>query len=148
MSPEVRLYRGGGRWIAIVVAVLMVTVIGSGCSSTGADPADAWVRSYLEPPDRVWEAIHLTLDDLGYEVEKEDRQEGTVRAAAVAGKSFQGVVLKIDQMMRTDIVRVNVHAGGGASSQPDLGKYDRAANEFLNLLDIKLNGWSQHREPS
>ncbi len=138
MSPEVRSFRGGGRWIAVVV--VMVTVIGAGCSSTGADPSDAWVRSYLEPPDRVWEAIHLTLDDLGYEVEKENRQEGTVRAAAVAGKSLQGVVLKIDQMMRTDIVRVNVHVGGGASSQSDLEKYDRAATEFLNLLDTKLNG--------
>ncbi len=143
MKLEKQGVRGGSRWF--VAAALLMIVVGSGCSSTASDPAGAWVRSYLDSPDRVWEGIHLALDELGYEVEKEDRLDGTIRAAAVEDQPYQGVVLKIEQIMRTDIVRVHVHAGGGDGSQQDFKKLDAAATEFLGLLDVKLGGWSEGR---
>lgn len=143
MSFDDRVFPVGRRWVA--VAILLMIAAGAGCSSTGPDPSDAWVRSYLDQPDRVWDAIHLVLDDLGYEVEKEDRVEGTIRAAAIEDQPYRGVILKIDQIARTDIVRVHVQAGGGDGGQPDLKRLESAVSEFLGTLDVTLGGWSEGR---
>lgn len=124
-----------------VAAVIVAVVIGSACSSGSLGSDDQWMRGYLDDPDRVWAAIHLTLDELGYEVDKENRVDGEIRAAAVEDRPNKGVVLKINQVMRTDVVRVYVHAGETSTSpQPDIKRLDAAAGEFLALLDTKLKG--------
>jgi hypothetical protein len=119
--------------------VALLLAAGVGCSTSGSEATGAWVRGYLDPPERVWQAIHLTLDDLGYEVEAEDRQEGTVRAVAVDEGPYRGVVLKIDQIVRTEIVRVHLHVGGGDKAPHDLNAFKAAATEFLANLDLKLD---------
>jgi hypothetical protein len=124
-----------------IAAVMLAVVIGSACTSGSLGSDDKWMRGYLDDPDRVWAAIHLTLDELGYEVDKENRVDGEIRAAAVENRPNKGVVLKINQVMRTDVVRVYVHAGETSPGpQPDLKRLDAAAGEFLALLDIKIKG--------
>jgi hypothetical protein len=97
------------------------------------------MRGYLDPPNRVWAAIQISLDELGYEIEEEDRNDGIIHAVGLADGPNKGIVLKIDQVARTDVVRVHVHAGGSSSSGPfDMKRLDAAASEFLAHLDTKL----------
>jgi hypothetical protein len=127
------------RATALVIAVLLATVIVAACSSGRSDSDDRWMRGYLAPPNRVWTAIQISLDELGYDIEKENRNDGTMRAVGLADGPNRGIVLKIDQIMRTDVVRVHVNAGGSSSGgQVDMKRLDAAASEFLALLDIKL----------
>ena len=126
------------RWLTVIVVVGLV-VVGSACATGQNQSKDDWMRGYLDDPDRVWAATLQVLDDLGYEVEEKDRVDGTIRAVAVEDVPYKGVVLRIDQIMRTDIVRVHVFAGdSGGGQQPDVNKFTVAADAFLNALDIML----------
>lgn len=124
------------RWLTTAMAALMLSV---GCSTTPAGGSGAWVRDYSDRPDVVWRAIHLVLDDLGYEVESEDRRRGTIWAAALTDQPFRGVALKIDLLERAETVRVHVHIGGGDGAPEDVGRLRTAATEFLATLDLKLD---------
>lgn len=119
-----------------LVAVLLAAV--AGCSSSASDP-DAWTAAYVDNPDRVWAAIHVSLDELGYEVEEEDRLEGTIRAAEIADEPYRGVVLHIDQVQRSEVVRVFVRPSAGSAGGPDgSSRRDGAVREFLDVLDRLL----------
>jgi hypothetical protein len=125
--------------MGLMIGVVLATVILAACSSGRAESDDRWMRGYLAPPDRVWTAIQISLDELGYDIEKENRIDGTMRAVGLADGPNRGIVLKIDQIMRTDVVRVHVNAGGSSSGgQVDMKRLDAAASEFLTLVDIKL----------
>ncbi len=125
------------RWMTIVA---VVGAIAAGACSTGQQqPDDSWMRGYLDDPDRVWNATLLVLDDLSYSVEEKNRVDGTIRAVAVGDVPYRGVVLGIDQIMRTDIVRVHVVAGAGSGGQqPDAKVFEGAAGGFLDALDTML----------
>ncbi len=126
------------RWLTVIVVVGLV-VVGSACATGQNQSKDEWMRGYLDDPDRVWAANLQVLDDLGYEVEEEDRYEGTIRAVAVEDVPYKGVVLRIDQIKRTDIVRVHVFAGDSrGGQQPDINKFTVAADVFLDALDYML----------
>lgn len=143
-----RLVTGGSRWARPSAArrVLALLAVGAGvlaapsCSSTGSEGGDAWTAAYVSNADRVWTAIHHSLEELGYEVEEESRHEGTVRAAQIAGRPYESVVLRISQVQRSEVVRVHVQPSGGASTGLPNGHRlrDAAVREFLAELDKRL----------
>jgi hypothetical protein len=96
-------------------------------------PADSRTASYFDPPDRVWDAIQMTLEEQGYEVESEDRLDGIIHA--VSGEGDEAVALRIDQVFRTDIVRVHVRPDGEVTDRSDA-----AVADFLALLDSTMKG--------
>ena len=127
-----------GRWTTVILAVGLA-LVWSACTTGQNESEDDWMRGYLDDPDRVWAACLQVLDDLGYEVEEMDRIEGTIRAVATENVTYKGVVLRIDQIKRTDIVRVHVFAGeSGGGRHPDVDKYAVAAGTFLDALDVML----------
>jgi hypothetical protein len=126
------------RWLAIIVAVGLA-LAWSACATGQHESRDDWMRGYLDDPDRVWAGCLQVLDDLGYEVEEKDRIEGTIRAVATDDVPHKGVVLQIDQIKRTDVVRVHVFAGeSGGGQHPDVNTFAAAAGAFLDALDVML----------
>jgi lipoate-protein ligase A len=109
------------------------------CSSVVSESDDPWTASYVDNADRVWTAIHRTLDALGYEVEDEDRGDGTIRAAGLAEPSYRSVVLHIEEIEKAELVRVVVRPSGGSTGFPDdHRRLDEAVREFLTALDEHL----------
>lgn len=96
---------------------------------------EPWSTQYVGPPNDVWDAIHMVLFDLDYEVEEENRNDGTIRATRDAGDSGAGAVLQIDQIMRGDMVSVYVKVvaleGHPAMSRDQQGVL---ATDFLTPL--------------
>ena len=116
-----------------------MVLTGVACSSVQTETSDPWMRGYLDDPDRVWAGCLRVLDDLGYEVEEKDRIEGTIRAVATDDVPHRGVALQIDQIKRTDVVRVHVFAGeSGGGQHPDVNTFAAAAGAFLDALDVML----------
>ena len=124
--------------VAAVTAAVML-VAAAGCASSAFSDPDAWAAAYVDSPDRVWAAIHEALDELGYGVEEEDRLEGTIRAAEIADDPHRAIVLRIDQVQRTEIVRVFVRPSGGTTDGSEgFTRRDEAVREFLSALDRLL----------
>lgn len=122
-----------------LVAAAVTLVAAAGCSSAADSDPDAWAAAYVHNPDRVWAAIHDALDELGYEVEEEDRLEGRIRAAEITDDPYRGVVLQIDQVQRTEVVRVFVRPSVGSAGGPEgFARRDEAVREFLDALDRRL----------
>ncbi len=66
-----------------MVALAMVTAVSLSSCSTSKGPSDGtWNTSYFTNPDRVWGAIQLSLIDLDYEVVRENRYDGIIRATS------------------------------------------------------------------
>lgn len=135
--------RGGGRrrylGVAAVVAVLILAVLGTACTSSKGELQ--WTGNYFKNPDLVWNAIELTLIELDYDVTAENREDGTIRAETDASENGAVIVLTIDQVMRTE-PQVNVYvkpsfASAGPGTDPDLLK--AAGDAFMKGLDAKLN---------
>ena len=128
-----------GRRLAAVLALTAAALAVVACSSVVSESDDPWTASYVDDAERVWAAIHRTLDALGYEVEEEDRGEGKIRAAQVAERSYQSVVLHIVEIQKVELVRVVVRPSGGATGIPDdHRRRDEAVREFLTALDEHL----------
>ena len=122
-------YRIG--WTTAIFLTAIVLIGGFGCSSSGAS-GDPWTTHYVGSPDDVWDAIHISLIDLNYDVERENRDEGTIRAVRDAGEAGPAAVLSIDQVMRTNDVNVYVRVAGTADG-PVMSRDQQAAlaREFL-----------------
>jgi len=125
-----------------LAALLMLTaaaLAAVACSSVVSESDDPWTASYVDDAGRVWAAIHRALDALGYVVEEEDRGEGKIRAAQIAERSYQSVVLRIVEIQKAELVRVVVRPSGGATGTPDdHRRRDEAVREFLTALDEHL----------
>lgn len=93
--------------LAMVVLVFSAFLFVGACSSISGDD-DPWSTQYVGPPNDVWDAIHMVLFDLDYEVDEENRNDGKIRATREASDSRKGAVLHIDQIMRGEIVSVYV----------------------------------------
>ena len=125
--------------VLAAVAAAVTLLAAAGCSTSAGSEPDAWAAAYVDNPDRVWAAIHDALDELGYEVEEEDRFEGRIRAAEIADDRYRGVVLQIDQVQRTEVVRVFVRPSAGSAVGPEgFARRDEAVREFLGALDRRL----------
>lgn len=129
---------GAGRCVLATVAAVAAIGLAS-CSSSPTAEGDAWSAAYVDNPDRVWTAMHLSLEELGYEVEEEDRLEGSIRAVEITDPPYRGVTLNIEQIQRTEVVRVHVRPSAGSASGPDsYRRLDEAVHEFLLELDSRL----------
>ncbi len=122
--------------------VLVVLVAGFvvSCASV-KNPPGTVTAQFFQNPDRVWDAILLSLDTLGYEVTSSNRDDGVIRAALPAGDT-SGVGLEINQVMNTQD-QVNVYVRGvaeDASSSPSREALDKAAQDFVTVLKRKLGG--------
>jgi hypothetical protein len=134
------LQAGSVRLAIATMTLVGVTVLTLGaCTSSTAADEDAWTAAYVDNPDRVWTAIHQSLEQLGYAVEEENRFDGTIRAVEMSDRPYQAVVLRIDQIQRTEVVRVHVHPSGGSTGAPDsYRRLDEAARAFVAELDRRL----------
>jgi len=129
--------RGARVALAMVIAVSL-----SSCSTSKGSSDGTWNTSYFTNPDRVWNAIHLALIDLDYDVESENREDGIIRATSEPAEDGTVIALAIDQVMRTqDQVHVYVKpsfAGDRGSTNPDLLR--AAADELVKAMDDRLRG--------
>ena len=131
---------GAGPPLAVGMVITAIVALSlAGCASRPGSDADEWSAAYVANPDRVWAAIHQTLEELGYEVDEESRLDGTVRAVAITDRPDQSIVLHIDQIQRTEVVRVHVRPAGGPADGPDgFHRLDEAVRAFLAGLDSRL----------
>ena len=128
-----------GRPLWTILAGAAVVLVLAACSSAVPARGDPWSASYAEDDGRVWAAIHQTLDTLGYVVEEEDRSDGRIRAAQISDRPYEGVVLRIDQVRKAEVVHVHVRPSGGATVPVgDHRGRDQAVREFLSELDRRL----------
>jgi len=132
------------RWSRrLILALFIVTVVSlSACSTFEGSSEGTWNTSYFTNPDRVWEAVQLSLIELDYEVESENRDDGIIRATSEPAEDGTVIALAIDQVARTeDQVHLYVKpsfAGNRGSISPDLLK--AAAEELIKAVDDKLRG--------
>ena len=106
------------------------------------NPPGTVTAQFFQNPDRVWEAIQLSLEILEYVVESSNRDEGVIRAAKTADDQTPWVALDINQVMYTQD-QVNVYVRGEAedpSAPPSQEALDKAAQDFVTVLKRKLGG--------
>lgn len=117
----------------LAVAGVLITSLGCASLKTKGHP---WTTHYVGDPDTVWEALHISMTELDYVVESENRFEGTIRAVRTDGDQGATVVLSIDQIMRTNDVNVYVRvAAGPGEPAMDSIRQETLAKEFLALVN-------------
>ena len=122
------------RRVSLAVLLFSACLLAGACASMSGDDGP-WSTQYVGPPNDVWDAIHMVLFDLDYEVEEENRNEGTIRATREAGDSHPGAVLSIDQIMRGDMVSVYVRVAAlDGAPVMDRDQQGIVAAEFLAPL--------------
>jgi len=119
----------------VILAMALVVVVNFGCAATKPS-SDPWVINYVGSPDDVWCACHIALVELDYDVESENREDGLVRAVRPGADEGSTEVLSLDQIMRTNDVKVYVRAARGPN-QPamDAARKETLANEFMALVN-------------
>ena len=121
--------------ITAFLGMILVLVSIFGCAATQPS-SDPWVIDYVGSPDDVWAACHIALVELDYDVESENRQDGLVRAVRAGAEEGSIDVLSLDQIMRTNDVKVYVRAAAGPD-QPamDFSRKEELAKEFMALAN-------------
>jgi hypothetical protein len=115
------------------LTLLVFSVFGCAATKPSSDP---WVINYVGSPDDVWVACHIALVELDYDVESENRQDGLIRAVRPGAAEGSTEVLSLDQLMRSNDVKVYVRAAAGPD-QPtmDFARRETLAKEFMALVD-------------
>jgi len=121
-------------------SLLVVLVAGFivSCASV-RNPPGTVTAQFFQNPDRVWDALELSLDTLGYEVTSSNRDEGVIRAKKPAGDTSGGG-LEINQVMYTQD-QVDVFVRGVAqdpTAAPEQAALAKAAQDFVDVLKRKL----------
>jgi len=93
----------------------------------------------MDPPQRVWANIQLTLEDLGYEIEDSDWHGGTIWAMPAETEDDARPPLFITQIKRTDVTRVHIYPDPEITTAQTEG-FQAAAREFLTALDDRMKG--------
>jgi hypothetical protein len=126
------------RLLGLGVTVALALAMIAACSSGPYMKPDPWMRQYLDPPDRVWQAIQISLDELEYTIESSNRPDGKIEAITSTDESEPPVGLLIDQVVWSEgEAKVYVKpADGNAESEA----YQKAAKAFLDELDKQLKG--------
>jgi len=115
------------------MALLAFGVLGCAATRPSSDP---WVINYVGSPDDVWVACHIALVELDYDVESESRDDGLVRAVRPGVAEDSTEVLSLDQLMRSNDVKVYVRAAAGPG-QPamDFSRKEALAKEFMAVVN-------------
>ncbi len=123
------------RSTATILGLALVVVSIFGCAATKPS-SDPWVIDYVGSPDDVWAACHIALVELDYDVESENRQDGLVRAVRDGAEEGSTEVLSLDQIMRTNDVKVYVRAAAGPDQpEMDFSRKEEVAKEFLAMVN-------------
>jgi hypothetical protein len=119
-----------------VLGVAVVLITSAGCASASRDHGNPWTTHYVGDPDSVWQALHIATIELDYDVETENRSDGTIRAVRTGDEPGATVVLSIDQMMVTNNVKVYVRVAAGAG-EPAMSRdqQEKHAKDFLALVN-------------
>lgn len=125
--------RFGSASAILGMALLVFGVFGCAATKPSSDP---WVINYVGSPDDVWAACHIALVELDYDVESENRDDGLVRAVRPGAIEGSTEVLSLDQIMRTNDVKVYVRAAAGPN-QPamDFSRKETLATEFMAVVN-------------
>lgn len=127
---------GCERFFSIGVILLVASALGCASTSHEEAPLSTW---YVGSPDYTWEAIHVALEKLGYEVATENREDGTLRAARPASDRTPASVLQIDQIMRTDAVKIYVRAAPAPDGPAiDQESRQKLVQDYLTALNKML----------
>jgi len=132
-------YSMAPRSFVLVLAAVMTAGLMVSCASVKNPPGTATAQ-FFQNPDRVWEAIQLSLDALDYVVESSNRDEGVIRAARPSDDTTPWIALDINQVMYTED-QVSVFVRGVAedpSAAPSQETLDKAAQDFVTVLRRKL----------
>ena len=118
-----------------ILGMVLVAMLSFGCAATKPS-SDPWIFSFIGSPDDVWTASHIVLVELNYDVESENRQDGLISAVRPGAAEGSTEVLSLDQVMRTNDVKVYVRAAAGPD-QPamDFSRKEALAKEYLALLN-------------
>lgn len=119
----------------VLLGMALVMLGSLGCASLKTE-GDPWTTHYVGDPDRVWTALHISLVELDYDVETENREEGTIHAIGTGDVEGASVVLSIDQMMVTNNVKVYVRVAAGAG-EPAMSRdqQEKHAKDLLALVN-------------
>ncbi len=122
-------------WTLMFLGVTIVVFGSLGCASSTAE-GDPWTTHYVGDPDSVWQALHIAMIELDYDIESENRSDGTIRARRTGDEPDAKVVLSIDQMMVTNNVKVYVRVAAGAG-EPAMSRegQEEHAKDFLALVN-------------
>jgi len=124
---------------ALMLAVVLAPGLMMSCASV-KNPPGTVTAQFFQNPDRVWEAIQISLENLEYVVESSNRDEGVIRAARPAADQTPWIALDINQVMHTED-QVNVFVKGVAgdpSAAPGQDELEKAAQDFVTVLKRKL----------
>lgn len=138
------VHRGGHTFRGFLPVTIVVIALSlcPACSSLSGSSPNTWTGTYFQNPDRVWAAIIETLIDLDYRVAESSRYDGKILTEPREGENLAGVVLSINQIMRTsDQVKVYVSPSAGeAWDGVDPVALKAAADQFMAALNKKLHG--------
>jgi hypothetical protein len=127
------------RGLTLVVAAVVIAGFVVSCASL-KNPPGTVTAQFFQNPDRVWDAIQVSLETLEYVVESSNRDEGVIRAAKPADDQTPWVALDINQVVHTED-QVNVFVKGVAeapSAAPGRDELEKAAQDFVTVLKRKL----------
>lgn len=118
-----------------ILGMALAAVVSFGCAATQPS-SDPWVINYVGSPDDVWVACHIALVELDYDVASENREDGLIRAVRPGAEEGSTEVLSLDQIMRTNDVKVYVRAAA-EPDQPamDFARKEALAKEFMALVN-------------
>lgn len=131
-----------GLWTIRRLAFVSVAVLAAVACTTGSvSSVDDWSRDYVSTFDRVWEAAVASLDEIGFYLESEDREEGRIRARSSARRTNLEATLLVDVRDRGDRIRVDVMAQSpGLEEGRAPVQVSGLVRDFFHGLDARLEG--------
>lgn len=121
--------------VAVILGLALVLLFVFGCAATKPS-SDPWVFNFVGSPDDVWVASHIALVELDYDIESENREDGLVRAVRPGAEENSTEVLSLDQIMRSNEVKVYVRAAAGPGEPAmNAARKEALANEFLAVVN-------------
>lgn len=122
-----------------VVSIVMVAA--AACATGSGTSVDDWSRDYVSTFERVFEAAIESLDEIGFYLESEDREQGRIRARSSARRTSVEATLLVDVRLRGDRIRVDVMAQSpGLEEGRAPVQVSGLVRDFFRGLDARLEG--------
>jgi hypothetical protein len=112
----------------------------AGCASS-SETGDSWTRSYLSPPDVVFNAVVEVLEADGYLVEA-NREAGRISAVPSRSNRGLGPSLAVRVVEKAERVLVDVQTRSGVNDATTRGsQIDTMMAVFFHELELRLQGF-------